>query len=90
MTNHELVAEVSDGSLVVRGCVRVVCNCGWEGVWMPPELPDADGQLRPTVEYAPVLMDTLRPFHPEDPPLSMEEALYQKLLARLVEDGHVT
>ena len=87
MTDHDLTHEVSDGSEVDEGCVRVVCGCGWKGVWMPATLPDADDVERPTSDYVPVLMDQIRALGHDD--RDLEEEMYQRVLARLREDGHI-
>lgn len=91
MTDHELTTQLSDGrySGVDPGCVRIVCACGWQGVWMFPEIEDASGTFRPTVDYAEVLIEQLRPMHPSPNDPDPEEELYQKLLGRLRAEGHV-
>ena len=90
MTDHALTAETSEGGDVAKGCVRVVCACGFQGVWMTPTLPDADGNERPTTEYVPVLMDELRASgHDDRDPVDFEEEMYQRVLARLAKDGHI-
>ncbi len=90
MTEHALHHEVSRGKrdLVDKGCVRIVCACGWQGVWMTPTMPDANGADRPTVEYVPVLMDQARAVGHGDP-VAAEDALYEKVLARLKDEGHI-
>jgi hypothetical protein len=90
MTDHQLVIEESDGREVVRGCVRVVCACGFQGVWMTRTLPDAEGVERPATEYAAELIEILKYDHPSEPPPDAQEALYQKVLARLRDEGHIT
>lgn len=90
MTDHTLASETSGGGDVAKGCVRVVCACGWEGVWMPPTLPDADDVERPTAEYIPVLMEQLRANgHDDRDPVDFEEKVYQVVLARLQAEGHL-
>lgn len=89
MTDHDLTHEVSDGSEVDEDCVRVVCTCGWQGVWMTPTMPNAEGVERPTTEYVPVLVESLRGTHPSEDPVDREEELYQRVLARLRKDGHI-
>jgi hypothetical protein len=56
---------------------------------MTPTLPDASGVERPTTEYAAELIEILEADHPSEPPVAAEEALYQKVLARLRDEGHI-
>jgi hypothetical protein len=93
MTDHRLDHEISRGKTrdgVTKGCVRVVCACGFQGVWMTPTLPDANGEERPTIEFVPVLMEQLRAAgHNDIDPADAEEELYQRVLARLKKEGHI-
>lgn len=93
MTDHRLDHVISRGKGrdgVLKGCVRVVCACGFEGVWMEPTMPDANGEERPTVEYVPELIGQLRASgHNDIDPAVAEEEMYQRVLARLKSEGHI-
>lgn len=88
MTDHVLTTEISDGGSVDEGCARVVCACGFEGVWMPPTLPDAEDKERPTVDYIDeVLIPALKAEgHTNENPADL---LYEQMLARLKNEGHI-